>query len=319
MKTVIIVLSVLAVIMSGCSSPEPAATTTQQPAAQQAVSTSPKIGVSPESLTLEFTEGKTTTINKTLNILNQGGGVMQWAATKTQPWMWMTGANGALEKGYSANVEIAFSASGMAAGTYTDTISVEGVGATNSPVAVKVTMVVKPPPAAAPDPDSKEARKAAPVPTWEYNEWTNDTYKLRFRYPKDYVTKNMIGVMMGAIANSGKANSEVLMLNIESAYGVSYMDAVTEFGKDAIRQMGGKPNPKLITNDNTTKLADGVTPAFEVVFDSKSSSGGNYEVYVFGFQKSNRFVLIGACTALSNAESRMAIWKEMAHTLEMTD
>ena len=318
MKTVIIALSVLAVIMAGCSSPAPAATT-QQPAVQTPVVTAPVIAVSPQSLSLEFTEGQAKTMTKTITIINDGGGVMLWAATKTQPWMWMTEANGALEKGYSKNQDISFSASSLAAGTYTDTISIEGVGAANSPVLVKVTLVVKPAPAAAPESGSKESRKAAPKPSWEYSEWTNDTYHLRFRYPKEYILKQMVGAPFGAVANAGKANSDVIMLMIEGSYGVDYKDAITEFAKEAIRQQGGKANPKIITNDNTTTLADGATKAFEVVVESKSSTSGNFEVYIFGFQKGNRYIFFGACGPLAYAPDRMNLWKEMGRTLEMTE
>jgi hypothetical protein len=318
MKAIIIVISVLAVILAGCSSPAPAATT-QQTQTQQPLDASPKIGVAPQSLTLEFTEGQTKTTTKTLTILNEGGGVMQWAATKSQPWIWMTEATGALEKGYSKNLDVNIAASGMAVGTYQDNISIEGVGATNSPMLVKVTMVVKAAPVSATDSGSTQVRKAAPVPTWDYNEWTNDTYKLRFRYPKDYVVKSIAGTSFGAVANNGKANSDVIMVNIEGSYGVSYLDTVTEFSKDAIRTLGGKPNPKIITNDNTTMLADGVTPAYELVIDSKSTSTVSYEVYIFGFQKGNRYIFFGACTPITYAADKMALWKEIGHTLEMTN
>ena len=245
---------------------------------------------------------------------------MQWAATKSQPWIWMTEvATGALEKGYSKNIELNISGSGKAVGTYQDNISIEGVGATNSPLLVKVTMVVKAAPPPATDSDSGQVRKAAPLPTWEYNEWTNDTYKLRFRYPKDYVVKTIAGTTFGAVANNGKPNSDVIMINIEGSYGVSYLDTVTEFSKDAIRSLGGKPNPKIITNDNTTKLADGITPAYEIIIDSKSTTTMSYECYIFGFQKGNRFIYFGAATPLNYAADRMALWKEMARTLEMTN
>jgi len=317
MKALIIFITVFAVIMAGCSSPAPAA---PQPAAtQQPVATSPKIGVSPQTLSLEFTEGKTQTTTKTLAIINEGGGVMIWAATKSQPWIWMTEANGALEKGFTKNQEVSFSSSGLAAGTYKDIISIEGVGASNSPVSVNVTMVVKPAPEAATGSETAEARQAAPLPPWEYDEWTNDTYNLRLRYPKEYVTKQIQGVTFGAVANNGKANSDIIMVLIQGSYGVSYLDAVTEFSKDAIHQMGGKPNPKIVANDNTTTLADGITPAYEIVVDSKSSSSGSYEVYVFGFKKGNRYIFFGACTPLSNAADRIALWKQIGRTLEMTD
>jgi hypothetical protein len=319
MKAIIIAISVFAAILAGCAAPAPAAPVQQQPQTQQPLSASPKIGVAPQSITLEFTEGQTKTVTKTLTILNEGGGVMQWAATKSQPWIWMTDATGALEKGFSKNLDVNVAASGMAVGTYQDNISIEGVGATNSPFVVKVTMVVKAAPPPVSESGSTQVRKAAPPPPWDYNEWTNDTYKLRFRYPKEYVVKTIAGAAFGAVANNGKPNSDVIMMSIEGSYGVSYLDTITEFSKDAIRSVGGKPNPKIISNDNTTTLADGVTPAFEVVIDSKSSTTQSYECYIFGFQKSNRFIFFGGCTPLTYAADRMELWKQMGRTLEMTN
>jgi hypothetical protein len=316
MKAIIIVISVLAVILAGCSSPAPAAT--QQPAAQQPAVTKPRISASPQSISIEFTQGQTKTVTKTLTILNDGGGIMMWAATKTQPWIWMTDATGALEKGFTRNLEISFSGSDLAPGTYNDTISIEGVGASNSPLVVKVTMLVKPAPVVVTDPGATATLKAAPLPPWEYNEWTNDTYNLRFRYPKEYVIKNIGGVTFAAIANNGKPQSDIIVLSIQGSYGVNYSDVITEFCKDMIRQQGGKPNPKVVSDDNATTLADGVTPAYEMVIDSKSGSSQSYEVYIFGFKKGNRYILFGACTPLTYAPDRLALWKEMGKTLEMT-
>lgn len=291
----------------------------EQPVEQQATSTAPKIGVAPTSISLEFTEGQTKTSTKTLTLMNEGGGVMIWAARKTQAWLWMAEADGALEKGYSKNLQLSFSPSGLPAGTYKDTISIEGVGATNSPQIVQVTMVIKPAPVATSESDGKQARKVVPLPPWEYNEWSNDTYKFRIRYPKEYVTKQIGGVPFAAIANSGKPNSDIIMVLIEGSYGVDYRDVITEFSKEAIRQVGGKPNPKIVSNDNATMLADGVTPAFEVVIESKSSSTASYEVYIFGFQKGNRYIFFGACMPLTYASDRISLWKEIGHTLELTD
>jgi hypothetical protein len=318
MKCLFGTIVAIMVVITGCTgtAPSPAG---QQPVEQQITSTAPKIGVAPTSINLEFTEGQTKTSTKTLTIMNEGGGVMIWAARKSQAWLWMAEADGALEKGYSKNLELSFSPSGLSAGTYKDTINIEGVGATNSPQTVQVTMVIKPAPVPTTGSDVKQARKAVPPPPWEYNEWTNDTYKFRIRYPKEYVTKQIGGVPLAAIANSGKPESDIIMVVIEGSYGVDYKDVVTEFSKDAIRQMGGKPNPKIVSNDNATVLADGVTPAFEVVIDSKSSSTASYEVYIFGFQKGNRYIFFGACTPLTYASDRISLWKEIGHTLELTD
>lgn len=319
MRVIIIAVSILTLILGGCSGPAPAATS-QPDTTQETASTAPRIVVSPQSITVEFTEGQTKTETRTLTILNDGGGVMLWAATKSQPWIWMTDANGALEKGFSKNLEINIAASGMAAGTYKDVISVEGVGASNSPLSVPVTMVVKAAPAPATESGPAVTKKAAPPPPWEYNEWTNDTYNLRFRYPKTYTVRQLAGMPFGAINNPGKDDSDMIMIMIESAYGVSYLEAITEFSKEAMRQMGaGRMNPKVIANDNMTTLADGITPAYEVTIESRSSSGGSYECYVFGFKKGNRYIFFAGVSLIDYAPNKLDIWKQMGKTLEITD
>ena len=313
------IVSAFILVLAGCSSPAPAATS--QPAASQpAAQTAPKIAVNPSSINVEFTQGQTKTVTKQITILNDGGGVMQWAATKTQPWIWFSEtATGALEKGYSKNVEFSIAAPGMTAGTYTDTINVEGTGASNSPVQVKVTMTVKPAPAASSSSGSAgPQKKAVPAPPWDYSEWTNDTYKLRFRYPKTYAVKQVSGMPFGAVNRNANTTTDMVMVMIESAYGVAVEDAMIEFSKEAMRQMGaGRMNPKIISSDNQSTLADGVTPAYEMVVDSKSSSTGSYECYIFGFKKGSRYIFMAAVALINDAPDRMTVWKQMGQTFEI--
>jgi hypothetical protein len=114
----------LVTLVAGCSAPAatPAATTSQP------LYTNPKLGVSPMTISLQFNEGQSTTVTKKITIANEGEGVMVWAARKTASWMWMNEADGAVEKGNSKTEDVFFAPSGLTAGTYTDNISVEGVG-----------------------------------------------------------------------------------------------------------------------------------------------------------------------------------------------
>ena len=314
-------VSAFILVLAGCSEPAHAPSAAQPTAPQQPAQTSPKLVVSPMVINVEFTEAQTKTVTQTINIRNDGGGVMQWAATKTQQWVWFSDvASGALEAGYSKNVEVNIAAPGLAAGAYTDTINVEGMGASGSPAGVKVNITVKPAPVASEGPSTPGVqKKAVPAPPWEYNEWTNDTYKLRFRYPKTYQTKIMAGMPFGAVNKSGSQNSDMIMIMIESAYGVPVQDAMVEFAKESMRQMGAsRLNPKIISSDNQTTLADGVTPAFEMIVDSKSSSTASYESYVFGFKKGNRYIFMAGVGLLSEAPEKMPLWKQMGQTLEIT-
>jgi hypothetical protein len=109
------------------------------------------------------------------------------------------------------------------------------------------------------------------------------------------------------------------MVIVTGAFGVDTKSVVEEWAKDAIRTMGGKPNPKLIAQDNTTTLADGITPAYEFLYESKSSASLAYQCYAFGAQKKNRYIFFGAVCPLSYAPDKIDLWKQIARTLEFND
>jgi len=248
--------------------------------------------------------------------MNEGEGVMIWAVRKTAPWMWMNEADGALEKGYSKNLEIFIAPSGKAAGTYTDNITIEGTGTRNSPQTVVVTMVITP--AVAAGTGAASLKKAVPLPPWNYNEYEDANYDFRLRYPKDYQVKMIVGAAFGAVSSAGKQQADTIMVRITGAYAVDNKDAVLEWTKDAIRAVGGKPNPKLVSSDNIT-LGDGVTPGFEFLYDSKSTTTISYECYIYGVKKGSRYIMFGAVCPLSVAPEKIQLWKEIARTLEFVD
>jgi hypothetical protein len=109
------------------------------------------------------------------------------------------------------------------------------------------------------------------------------------------------------------------MVAVASSYGIEQTDVVAEIAKNAIRVAGGRPNPKLVSSDNTTTLADGVTPAFEYVYDSKSAASPSYEFYAYGFQKGSRYIFFGAVSTLDNAATLMPTWKQIGQTMELTN
>jgi hypothetical protein len=270
-------------------------------------------------MALSFNEGDSNTVTKTLTIGNDGGGVMVWAARKTAPWLWMNGADGALETGYTKDVEVFFSASGLTAGTYTDTISVEGVSAGNSPQTVKVTVTVKAVAAVTGDASNAVARAPTPAPPWQYNEYSNDTYNFRLRYPKNYDVKQFTGAAFGAVAGGGKDDSDDILLQISGSYGVDYKSVAEEWAKTAMRAAGAaRLNIRTLSDDKTT-LADGSTPAYELTYESKSSGTSSFQSYVFGAQKGSRFIFFAGCATLPTATGKMDLWKQIGHTLEFLD
>ena len=288
-------------------------------APQEPAVTSPKLGVNSLALNMQFAEGDSKTITKNITFMNEGEGVMVWAVRKTVPWIWMNEADGALEKGYSKNLEIFVAPSGKAPGTYTDNITIEGAGARNSPQTVVLTMVITP---AAPAPGSDAAatvaKKPVPLPPWDYNEYNDSNYNFRLRYPKDYQKQQLADATFSAVASANSAQANSIRINIVSAYGVD-LNAVTLEWAKAIRLSGGGTSPKLLSSDNATTLLDGVTPAYEFLYDAKSSTKISSQVYIYGMKKGSRYILFGAVAPLTISPDKLQLWKEIAHTLEFVD
>ena len=69
-------------------------------------------------------------------ITNTGGGALNWTAAKTQTWLTLSAGSGAAP----ASLSIGVNASGLAAGTYNDTVTVTASGASGSPATIAVTL-----------------------------------------------------------------------------------------------------------------------------------------------------------------------------------
>lgn len=309
----ILVFPVILAVLAGCSEPAPAPVVPQQP-----VEMVPRLGVNSLSVQVQFKQGDSKTITRNITFMNEGEGVMVWAVRKTVPWIWMNEMDGALEKGYSKNLEFFIAPSGKEAGTYTDNITIEGTGTRNSPQNVVVTMVITPAETAAAGGDTTVVRKAVPPPPWEYNEYKDSNYNFRLRYPKDYREKSLADSVFGAEVSSNSPQANTIRINITSAYGVDMTAVVLEWAK-SIRLSGGGSDPKVISSDNATTLMDGVTPAFEILYEAKSATKVSSQVYIYGIKKGNRYILFGAVAPLAIAPDKLQLWKEIAHTLEFVD
>ncbi|HER00062.1 MAG TPA: hypothetical protein ENO22_12045 [candidate division Zixibacteria bacterium] len=100
----------------------------------------PVINLSQSSFSFQGTEGEKATMYDTLTITNSGSGVLNWNATKTQTWLNLSPASGVAP----SNMQIAVNTSGLSVGTYYDTITVTGAGATNSPQVAEVILTLNP-------------------------------------------------------------------------------------------------------------------------------------------------------------------------------
>ena len=102
------------------------------------VTAAPALGASPAALSFTATQGGANPANQTVTISNSGG-TLSWTASDTAAWLSLSPASGAGAGTLAANVNTA----GLAAGTYTSTITVGATGAPSQ--AVGVTLTVNPP------------------------------------------------------------------------------------------------------------------------------------------------------------------------------
>ncbi len=297
----------------------PAAPST--PAPQQPVITSPKMSVNPPTITVDTRQGDSSSHKTTVSVANDGQGVMIWAATKTQKWLWLTEANGAIQKSTFSTFDVFVTANELDAGTYTDNITVEGVGTRNSPQYILVTLNVAPPETAAGS-SSAVLRKPTPDPPWEYSIYMNSNYHFQLKYPDSYKTRTAVvnGSTFYAAEPGNKVDQDFIMVIVLGTYGVDIQSTVEEWAKDAIRTVtSGRTNLKQISSDNTSTLADGVTPAYEFLYESKSATTTPFQAYAFGFQKGSRWIFFGATAPSVNMPDKLEKFKQIGKTLELLD
>jgi len=121
----------------------------------------------------------------------------------------------------------------------------------------------------------------------------------------------------GAVASTSTPKANYIRVTIQSAYGVDFNSVAYEWAK-LIRLSGGGAGPKVVSSENTT-LADGITPAWEILYEHKSSTKISSQIYVYGIKKGSRYIMFGGVAPLDVAPARLQIWKEIAHTMELLD
>ncbi|MGA2716878.1 MAG: LamG-like jellyroll fold domain-containing protein [Bryobacteraceae bacterium] len=116
-------------VVSGIFFGGPPQSQTQPPA-------SPVLSLSTGSLTFSATAGGSNPASQPVTISNTGGGTLSWTAGKTQPWLTLSASSGTAP----ASLSIGVNTSGLAAGTWTDTVTISASGAGGSPATVSVTL-----------------------------------------------------------------------------------------------------------------------------------------------------------------------------------
>jgi len=92
----------------------------------------------PASLNFLAYAGQGSPVAQTVTVYNQGTAALSWTATANASWITLNPSSGTLPQAISVSVN----PSGLAAGTYTGTITVTSPGAANSPQTVSVSMQV---------------------------------------------------------------------------------------------------------------------------------------------------------------------------------
>ena len=310
-SNICLVVLIIALLITGCSAPAPAPVVPETPV----VDATPRLGINSLAIDVQFKQGDSKTVTKKITFMNEGGGVMIWAVREIAPWIWLTEMDGAMEKGYSKTLDVFIAPAGKEAGTYTENITIEGTGTRNSPQNVVVTMVITPPAAAAAG--TVAEKKPVPLPPWDYNEYFNDVYNFRIRYPKEYKQQSLTDSVWGAVASPSTPQANYIRVHVVSGFGVDFSSVAYEWAK-AIRLSSGGASPKVIASENGT-LLDGVTPAWELLYEAKSATKISSQVYVYGVKKGNRYLLFGAVAPLAVAPDRLELWKQIAHTMEFVE
>jgi hypothetical protein len=125
----------------------------------------PEIVLSQTSFTFNAEVGGGNPTSQVLNITNGGGQQLNWTATWSEAWLGVNPASGTAP----SVVVITANITGLSPGTYKDTVTVDAVGATNTPQAFVVTLnLIVPPPTIELSPDTFYFQalqdSAAPVP-----------------------------------------------------------------------------------------------------------------------------------------------------------
>ena len=107
----------------------------------QAESTTPALSLTPATLSFSGTVGTTNPTAKTISVSNTGSGTLTWTAGDNAAWLTLSPASGTGSGSLTASINTA----GLAAGSYSGTITIAASGATNTPQTVAVSLTVSAP------------------------------------------------------------------------------------------------------------------------------------------------------------------------------
>ena len=100
------------------------------------------IAVAPTNLQFAYSVGGTIPAAQFIQITNSGGGTLNWSATTSASWLSIAPTSGTAP----TTLSVLVSPTGLGAGTYTGSVQISAVGASDSPQTVSVTLTVNAPP-----------------------------------------------------------------------------------------------------------------------------------------------------------------------------
>jgi BACON domain-containing protein len=98
----------------------------------------PTISLSPTGLAFSATQGGSNPEAQTVTISDSGNGTLNWSVSTTAPWLALSPVSGTAPGSFTVTAIIA----GLAAGTYSTTITVTATGATNTPQSIPVDLTI---------------------------------------------------------------------------------------------------------------------------------------------------------------------------------
>lgn len=107
----------------------------------------PEISVAPATLDFNATVGGGNPADQLFAVSNTGGQTLNYNLAKTQAWLTVDPTSGSLGSGASDDITASIDITGLAAGVYTDTVTVTG-NAANSPQKVAINLTLNEAPAA---------------------------------------------------------------------------------------------------------------------------------------------------------------------------
>jgi len=98
----------------------------------------PILMVAPQSLSFTAVVGEGTPPPLAVQVINTGGGTLNWAATSSQPWLILSARSGTAP----SQISVTVNPSGLNPGVYNASITIAASGASNSPQTISVTLTV---------------------------------------------------------------------------------------------------------------------------------------------------------------------------------